>query len=221
MLNKLKELAEKLTQPRELFDPAVFNDPLAIATDWGPAKSGGTNFKTHKLVPGFPDKMEFKAGLGAKLFYLIFMGVGAAALIFFLIPTIQKGAFGLNPDTLVPAGITVIFGGIGVLLHYFGTAPIVFDKNRGYFWKGRKDPQRVFDKKTLKHYCELHEIHAIQLISEYIRGDKSSYYSYELNLVLKDDGRRLNVIDHGSGDVIREDAKILGDFLGVAVWDGS
>ena len=42
--------------------------------------------------------------------------------------------------------------------------------------------------------------------------------SYELNLVLQD-GERLNVVDHGSFDVLREDAAKLGEFLGVPVWD--
>ena len=63
------------------------------------------------------------------------------------------------------------------------------------------------------------EIHAIQLISEHVSGNKSSYYSYELNLVSRD-GVRTNVVDHGKLDQVREDAKTLAEFLEVPVWDG-
>ena len=49
-------------------------------------------------------------------------------------------------------------------------------------------------------------------------GDKSRYYSYELNLVLED-GSRLNVIDHGNVEAIRADAQKLAAFLGKPLWD--
>lgn len=64
----------------------------------------------------------------------------------------------------------------------------------------------------------LDDICAIQLISEYCSGDDSSYYSYELNLVLKD-ASRINVIDHGNKTRILEDTQILADFLDVPVWN--
>ena len=50
-------------------------------------------------------------------------------------------------------------------------------------------------------------------------GDKSSYYSYELNLVLED-GARLNVVDHGDLKALQADAEILSEYLQVPVWDG-
>lgn len=64
---------------------------------------------------------------------------------------------------------------------------------------------------------KLKKVHALQLISEYVRGDKSSYYSYELNLVLKD-GERINVIDHGDRSAIQRDAQALAGFLGKPLW---
>jgi hypothetical protein len=64
----------------------------------------------------------------------------------------------------------------------------------------------------------LEDIHAIQLLSEYVRRSKSSYYSYELNLVLND-GKRLIVVDHGNLTRLQEDAKKLLEFLGKPVWD--
>ncbi len=51
-------------------------------------------------------------------------------------------------------------------------------------------------------------------------GNKSSYYSYELNLVL-DDGSRINVVDHGNLDRLRGDAQTLSRFLDKPVWDAT
>jgi hypothetical protein len=64
----------------------------------------------------------------------------------------------------------------------------------------------------------LEDVYAIQLLSEYCCGNESRFYSYELNLVLKDGGR-MNVIDHGNRAVLREQARELSLFLGKPVWD--
>jgi len=79
-------------------------------------------------------------------------------------------------------------------------------------------PDQVFNKDLIKHLAPLDQVHALQLVSEYCSGNKSSYYSYELNLVLKD-GRRVNVIDHGNINRIRQDAQTLSNFLGKPVWN--
>ena len=64
----------------------------------------------------------------------------------------------------------------------------------------------------------LNQVCAIQLIREYVSGNKSSYYSYELNLVCAD-GERINIVDHGSLPVIRNDGETLADYLSIPVWD--
>ena len=51
-----------------------------------------------------------------------------------------------------------------------------------------------------------------------MRGNKNSYYSYELNLVCTN-GERINIVDHGALHAIREDALILADYLSIPVWD--
>ncbi len=76
----------------------------------------------------------------------------------------------------------------------------------------------VFDPKSLKYFAEIEQIHALQLISEYCRSDKNSYYSYELNLILED-GKRINVVDHGNLGKIRDQAATLSEFLRKPVWD--
>ncbi len=216
----LKQILEKLKTLGETsrFDPSAFNDTIASLTEWTPRKGGGSNFKTHQLTKLDADRMEFRASLGAKLFYLIFLLAGLGMVVFVLSSVVSKGRFALETQTLMPMGMGVVFAIVGGVLFYFGTAPIVFNKLKGCYWKGRKCPDEVIHKEELKNYTGLDQIHAIQLISEYCRGNKSSYYSYELNLVLND-GSRLNVIDHGNKEKIRDDAEKLGEFLGVPVWD--
>ena len=56
------------------------------------------------------------------------------------------------------------------------------------------------------------------MITERCTGKNSSYYSYELNLVL-DDGSRINVVDHGDlGRVVR-DGSAVAAFLDVPFWN--
>lgn len=218
MFRKLISQLRKMVSESPAFEASRFNDTIAMQTHWTPLKSGGSNFKTHKLVLVNNDRIEFKSSMGAKLFYGIFIIVGFGAMIAFSYPKIESGDFGLNMESMMPLLIGLAFSIIGGVLMYFGTTPIVFDKRNKSFWKGRKSPNRVYDKKELKVFTKLENIHAIQLISEYISGNKSSYYSYELNLVLKDAGR-INVIDHGSEGAIRNNAQILSRFLDVPVWD--
>ncbi len=195
-----------------------YADPAAAAVDWSPLKSGGTNFRTHKLIKTGLDRMEFRAAMGAKIFYLIFFLIGLGLFAGFSIAEFQSEKFDLG--MLLPIFVGLVFTLVGGGLFYHGTLPIVFDKKNGYFWKGRKSPDKVFSKSVIKHLAELDNIYALQLLSEHCSGNESSssYYSYELNLVLKT-GERINVVDHGNANKLREDATILADFLDKPVWD--
>ena len=214
-MGKITEFLKKLsTKTTHVVDPQQFNDPLAIRVSWSPAKGGGASFKTHSLIKAEYYRIEFIASLGAKIFYGLFFGIGLAVMIGVSIGMADEGIKVLFP---------IVFGGIfttvGGLLYYFGTAPIVFDRQIGYYWKGRVKPTPYSSENPEKNCTQLGQIHALQLISEYVRSDKSSYYSYELNLVLKD-GSRLNVVDHGKAEQLIEDAHVLADFLRVPLWNG-
>jgi hypothetical protein len=212
-IEELKELAKKGRAP---LDISRFNDPLAEQTEWTPAKGGGTNIRTHKLIEKSSSRMIFRASVGAILFYMIFLLVGLGVVVGVSVSMLSKNSF--EAGMLFPIGIGLVFAAVGACLAYFGTAPIVFDVQSGYFWKGRKDPDRTYDITKIKHCVRLKEIHALQILSEYCRGDKSSYYSYELNLVLED-GSRMNVVDHGSLKKLRVDAEKLARFLNKPIWD--
>jgi hypothetical protein len=200
------------------FDPSSLNDPVAMQTEWVPAKKGGFNFRVHQLVSVDTNRIEFRATPGAKLFYLLFLLVGIGISIHFIYSKLLSGGLSLNMDTIGLLIISVFFTGFGGFGLYTGTSPIVFDKMQGCFWKGRKSPDKVFNKSSLKYFAELKQIHALQLISEYCRGNKIDFYSYELNLVLKN-SQRINVIDHGDLEKLRSDAAILSAFLEKPVWN--
>ncbi len=189
------------------FDPAVFGDPLAMATQWGPAVNGGTNFCTHRLKAIDQMCMEFKTTFGMKLFCFFFIVFGA---VFGVIPlgAIYKQYGGFHWSMLMSSLFSLVFCIVGILIYYYSSQPIVFDRKRNCFIKGRKKEK----------YVELHKIRALQVLSEYCSGNKSSFYSYELNLVLED-ASRVNVVDHGNLKALRDDANMLGQFLGVQVWD--
>ncbi|MBN2011236.1 hypothetical protein JW960_17970 [candidate division KSB1 bacterium] len=220
MLNRLIAKIKSRMQARQMFDPTQFNDPIAQQTEWRPAKRGGTNFRTHKLVDVSPYRLEFRVSTAATIFYIFFIVTGLGIAIPFTMVRLSAGDFGVNPETIAPLAMGVVFTIVGVVMFYFGTRPIVFDQSKGYFWKGRKSPDEIYNRDQLKHFAELHNIHALQIISEYVRSDKSSYYSYELNLVLKD-ASRINVIDHGNRNKLLEDAEKLSAFLGKKIWDAS
>ena len=90
-----------------------------------------------------------------------------------------------------------------ILLHDYGVAvwfhkhilPIVFDLERGYFYKGWLKKNVLSDQRI--ECCELDDIHALQIIAEYLSGEPiADFNSYELNIVKKD-STRINVVDHG------------------------
>ena len=201
------------------FDRSNFNDSVATKTDWYPIKLGGTSFQTHKLIIVNPNRLEFKATFWAKLIYFSFLYFGIIMSIDFYLSDILTNKLSFNKNTIMTLFVIFIFIGISSILYYFGTKPIIFDKSKGFFWKGWKEPDKTQDRKNLKHLTKLEQIHALQIISEYIRGEKTpSFSSYELNIILKD-GKRINIIDHGNLNALRNDAITLSNFLNIPIWD--
>ena len=200
------------------FDRSNFNDSIATKTNWYPMKLGGTNFQTHKLVTVNPNRLEFKATLLAKLFYSTFSFFGIIVLVDFYFSDFLINGLSFNKDTIMTLFVSFILIGVSSILFYFGTKPIIFDKNKGFFWKGWKEPDKIFNKKDLKYFTKLEQIHALQIISEYIHDRKNSYYSYELNIILKD-GKRINIIDHSNLNILQNDASTISKFLNIPIWN--
>jgi hypothetical protein len=194
-----------------------FKDSVAKQTSWSPLKKGGASFGTHKLIEVSQRRLEFKPTIFAVIFYLSFTVLGFGLF--------SKGlynefliSFELESDNVNLITIGTIFFMAGIFIGYLGTKPIVFDREFGFYWKGRKKPNRDLEYSNPELFTPLAEIHALQIIEEYVKGNKNSYYSYELNLVFRD-GSRKNVVDHGNIDKISEDAKIVSRFINRPIWD--
>ena len=98
----------------------------------------------------------------------------------------------------------------------------MFDFEQGRHWRGADEEAHGPDSVALS------ELHAIQLISEWVvqggRGRRRSqrrstnFTSYELNLV-RVDGSRVNVMDHGDLRSVRATAERLSALLEIPIWD--
>ena len=196
------------------------DDPVARKTEWSPERAGGASFRTHRLESMGVTRMEFRLTLGAKLFCWLFIGLGVGVPCIIVSGAMQQSQLPLMA-ILLPACIGIVFAAVGFgMLHFMGK-PRVFDKTTGRYWSGAQEPDRTrLQALQGDDSLALDEIYALQLLSEYVSGNKSSYHSHELNLVLED-GRRVNVTDHGSLRSLREDAQTLGRFLAVPVWDAT
>lgn len=197
------------------FIPDSIKDDIAKITDWTPLLSGGTNTSDYIFNPVSSRRVEFKAGTKMYIISSIFVLIGIGAVIKF---------------SFEPSGSIMYYGGIGLGIMFILTGSSkmlgyrksrVFDLENGYFWREQKSPNT--NEGTTSNQCRIKDIHAIQLIQEEIQksagsNGNSSYYSFEMNLVLEN-AERVNVVDHGSLSRIRKDTDKLSEFLHVPVWD--
>ena len=196
----LKNIFSLFQDNREILDLSAFGNEIAFKTSWEPLVGGGTNFCTHRAQKNaslMGDVFVFKTAIQAYLFAISFVAAGAMFAI--------ASAAGEFEDK---TGLVV---GLGFLA--FGC---------WYLWSLRQKESR-FDRYSNeltqgKKSFDLKNAEAIQLIREYVRGNKSSYYSYELNLICSD-GSRINIVDHGALRKLREDAALLAEYLSIPVWD--
>lgn len=206
MQNLWSKLRDSLDDPKEV-DPTEFHDPVALKTEWTPARPGGASFRTRHLVIVHTDRAEFRASLRAILFYCVFLFAGIAMVAVFVWAAFFVPDPSSDSNSVFLLILGLVFAMVGGWLVRYGTVSIVFDRQTGRFRKGRSID------------TALEEIHAIQLIPELCSTNDGSYYSYELNLVLRNGGR-IHVVDHGDKKKLRQDAQLLSEFLGRPVWDG-
>lgn len=191
---------------------------IAMKVDWAPLCKGGANFKTSVIKQINSSRLEVLKSKGGLLFSGLFAVIGIGTLIFGTYFIIQD--HGLGFSILGPILFGGVFAAVGIGLIIF-PRPRVFDLRYGWFWSGDKSLAREQDFMKLKKSTRISEIAAIQVISEHLSGNKGgSYSSWEINLV-SDDGKRLNVMDHGNKKSIDTDAQKLADFLGVPIWENN
>ena len=192
----LSSLFSLFQDKREILDLESFEDELAFRISWDPLVGGGTNFCTHRLQKTsdlMNNSIEFKPTFIAYLVSISFAVIGLIAIL-------SSGSSG--------SGALIALAPLGFGL--WSLRDLV--KQKSSF----SSSSRVFCKNTKS--CGFDNICAIQLLREYVSGNKNSYYSYELNLVCIN-GERINIVDHGALHAIREDASILADYLSIPVWD--
>ena len=221
MFKKIKEkILQKIEEAKRINEQkyenliAKFNDEIAKKTQWSPLKKGGTNFKTHNLFKHSLMLMQYKISAGAKVFLGVFGVIGFSTLVVGLYIIFVK----FQPVAWFILLFGTVFFGVSVFMYRTMGKPIIFDQSMGFVYKGFKQPKFSGAQEENTELTYFSDIHAIQIIEEYIHSDKSRYYSYELNLVLKD-ANRVNIIDHGNYQQIAQDAQDIAKFIGVPIWD--
>ncbi|WP_341501363.1 hypothetical protein [Gallaecimonas sp. GXIMD4217] len=178
--------------------------------DWTPLVRGGANFQTKKLVALANGNLQVKASWKMVLFGALFMAMGGGIGGFI---AYQMHLSGEGAALLFPLGLGLVFVAVGGGIIYFASRKAVFDRRRRLYYKG--------DANRPKESARFDDIKALQILAERCTstdsdGHRSSYTSYELNLVLPE-GRRLNVMDHGNLERLHEDARRLAELLKVPV----
>ena len=210
-LNAAKERAFKEEKIAEL----NAKDPVSLKVDWGPLAVGGSTHKTRELTQVSPQCYELKLTSQGYALPVVFMFAGGVPLTLGSL-IMSGGSISETGLTLVAFGL--LFSAVGYMLWRDITRPVVFDLERGRHWRGADDEAHGADSVALS------ELHAIQLISEWVvqKGHRqrrsTNFTSYELNLV-RVDGSRLNVMDHGDLRSVRATAERLSALLELPVWD--
>jgi len=176
----------------------VFGDPLAGLTGWTPIGKPSASFRTHRLVAVGPGRMIFRpmttVYLVGGMFVVVGVGIVAALLISgYLTGFAASGFFFYGKDVLGPILGLGLVGAAMVPLYSMGK-PRVFDTEAGYYWRAWQSPGQLLPSE-----------------SEAMDGQTMAHLA---------DVRRMNVIDHGNGSKVLEDAEQLAEFLGgLPVWD--
>ena len=208
------------------------DDPVAERTDWTPLVRLGTHLHTHRLVQDSVSRWSMRPTLAVRLpsglMCLLFVAIGIMLLVGGVTGLRNPGAVlsqsvwaGLLYVVLAVCGFYV--ASAGIRQYRWVIQPRVFDLQAKRYWRGVQAPDDG-DTEGGRHAAPLDRVHAVQVIGELVRGTRATdlrdFMSYEINLVL-DDGRRVDVVDHGHLEHIRKDAAAIGEFLGVPGWDAT
>lgn len=203
-------------------DPAVFGGELAMKTGWEPIAKSSANFCTHRLkIDPMDGSMRFAGTATNKVIGFFFVGfffVIIGLILSSAIPSLGRTCrqYPLLYVVFALGAVPVIF--LGCWISRKMNPWIVFDTQNGAFFVAPGNPRRIEDVTVLKNYTPFREVGALQLLEKWVRGGKSSYMAYELNLVRKD-GERIQVVSHGDYKKLAEDAAALSEQLRVPLWD--
>ena len=172
---------------------------------WSPLKNGGSFYRTYRLVKVSSKRMELHPTIIWQMIYLYLFLLGLAGVI--IIPI--QHHHDKSDFLYVIFSILIMLTASGLL--YFQTCFINFDKTKQMIWKERKYSK----KKSIQRHIPLSDIAALQLLQKSVLSAKMiSFYSYELNVILKT-GKRIYITDYANYTGIKKDAKELSYFLNV------
>lgn len=213
MFEKMPNQAQRLNETRNghsEVDLSRFVDPLAKQIGWDFLDDG---WVTYGIVAANSNRIEFRMICDMKLIFNIYLITVILLLVVVKPESYFRYIHLFFPITIV--GSLIVWG----CVLYLYRDSIVFDKRKGYFWKGSN---QLFEGDIGIDYVKLERIHALQLITGIVRVEtrRGPYYDKknELNLVL-DNGERMNVVHHENKNQIEKDARVLSKFLGVPIWE--
>ena len=196
------------------------NDPVATLTSWKPLSHGGQDFKSHKMVRVDDDHLEFRISLQSAMAYLYILALGIVVMGISIFGKMMGMSGSGNPIIMFLVGL--LFAGLGFYLFRKAQKKICINRAYPAIYKGDIDPADAINPHTIEYFHALDKVHAIQLLQKYVEnhsdGKDNSYFSYELNLVLRD-GTRIKVLDHGNRKAIIKQATALATFLDVPLWE--
>lgn len=189
---------------------------------WKPIAYAGASFRTHRLV-------ESASGLRYRpqptSFLLPMIGVLLSGACFVYMISLYA-AGGPDAPKLYAFLLPIVFLAACAWRYYQLFNEVNdFNLTERYYFYGLSTQRSLQDP---ENYCPFDNIIAIQLLAEYVkpgndqdsfeeRRKRKNYTSYELNLVLKN-GNRMNVVDHGSLEKLKIEARIIATHLDVPLW---
>ena len=195
------------------------HDPVLNHTSWTPIARGGHAWPTHHLwINKAKGRAEFRSNVPQRKSWILSCEVVGLMLLIWQV--VWKEAHAMLSDADKPGLVWLTFALITLPIFSLTLRSVIFDLPSGQFWEQGLD-WRARRRRGLEG--QIQGIHAIQLLPERIVDIASRTpfsISYELNLV-NHRGGRLNLIDHGFLNWIRQDAQNLASFLDVPLWDAT
>lgn len=181
-----------------------------VNIDKSPVSSSGPAFTLRKLVLKRVSPAEFRYVPRAisVIFYLFLWGIGCGALILALKHLLQ-GRYYDGFHILMGAGCFLLFG-YATRMELLRPRSFRLDRSVATL------PVGLVLAKAPPISVPFKEVAALQVLEKMAKQKRHEFKSYELNLVRRD-GARFTIVDHGNVLSLVEDANKLAQFLGCPV----
>ncbi|MGC6483029.1 MAG: hypothetical protein ACON4T_05630 [Synechococcus sp.] len=215
-MQRSKDLNSGVADEQEFLDLTIFNDPLALEIPWDPMSRGGSSICTHRA--------KQNTGVDGTTLQLQMTTEAKRSRTWFITTAPILGI-----PLILLFVLLAIFANVLVALFVIIPFAAIFRSFPASLYQDFRQEQRkecTLNKFTgeLIRRAKTHaitDVYAIQLLRKRIKRRTQNYTyddCYELNLVRRD-GTRLNVTNHGSLSKIRADADLVADYLHIPIWD--